>query len=104
MALADASRDSVAVAPMTATMNSPGPVVRMTHFGKEVHVRRSMRGLIVGLMLAGTTTGCSWLPSWGTKKEQGLSWATPDVSKTYGANQISAERGGSFAPRTEMPK
>lgn len=61
------------------------------------------------LLLAGATTGCTapgslsaWMP-WPKKQDQGLSWATPDMSKSYGKNQIGAERGGSFEPRSEMP-
>jgi Flp pilus assembly protein TadD len=64
------------------------------------------------LLLAGAITGCSsfsggslsgWIPGWSKKPDQGLSWTTPDLSKTYG-NNIGAERGGTFEPRTEMPK
>lgn len=61
------------------------------------------------LLLAGATAGCTapgslsaWMP-WPKKQDQGLSWATPDMSKSYGKNQIGAERGGSFEPRSEMP-
>jgi Flp pilus assembly protein TadD len=66
--------------------------------------------LAAALLLAAATAGCSgfstslsaWMP-WPKKQDQGLSWAAPDMSKSYG-NQIAAERGGSIAPRAEMPK
>lgn len=69
------------------------------------------RRLAAVLLLAGTTAGCSsfsggsltaWMP-WPKKQDQGLSWSTPDTSKSYG-NQISAQRGSTIEPRTEMPK
>jgi tetratricopeptide (TPR) repeat protein len=41
---------------------------------------------------------------WHKKQDQGLSWATPDMSKSYGNNQIGADRGSTIEPRTEMPK
>ncbi len=73
----------------------------------------TFRKLAVVLLVAVATTGCSsfsggslsgWIPGWPKKQDQGLSWTTPDLSKTYGNNRIGAERGATIEPRTEMPK
>ncbi len=74
---------------------------------------KALRRKLAVLLLAAQTAGCSsfsgssltgWMPGAKKKPEQGLSWATPEMSKSYGNNQIGATRGGTFEPRTEMPK
>src|SRR5688500_13022265 len=68
--------------------------------GREVRMGKAPRRRFAAVLLLAGATGCSsfsggsltaWMP-WPKKQDQGLSWSTPDMSKTYG-NQIAAQRG-----------